>query len=622
MVKATDSTLFIGTSGGQLYALNEKALHRCDLPGQPYDINDICAWADNYVISSKSQTYIIDKNLKHARLLYNNGLVVPAIGLLPAAGRGIYFISPVTTGKMENGKFTLLRSPGATNCCMAYLSKTRLLTGTHDGLYVLNLPDNRLERITQTKGMRINALKKNEQGGISVCTRGYGLYNIDTMERITEMADIPGRIINDICYTASGTVICTNKGVFVKKKGGNGWSQLYSEESNQVAAYGGRLFVGSAYGLIAFDPSVPDAIKPPVLQLASIKAGDSIYRCNGETLSFGNRQNDLEFNFDLPDFRSAARTLYYTLKGPVNRQTQIEGTTLHLNSLPPGRYIVSVSAYSGEKESKTIEISFFIHPAFWQTGWFICLAVLLFLALICCILLLIRLRIKKREQRKAALTRLVAEHKLTAIKAQINPHFISNALASIQQLIVTSEFDKAGLYLARFSMLIRNVLRHSDAPAVTLSEELSMIGLNIELEQLRFYEAFAFRTVIGEGIDPDTLFVPPLITQPITENAIWHGLLPLKGRVPVLTFSVSRESDVLVICIEDNGVGRRKDTVIKKESKGMALTRSRLENINLLHNIHSAKMEVEDLQDASGQPAGTRITLNIPYLLSDEDANT
>lgn len=122
-----------------------------------------------------------------------------------------------------------------------------------------------------------------------------------------------------------------------------------------------------------------------------------------------------------------------------------------------------------------------------------------------------------------------------------------------------------------------------------------------------------------ENTNLKTIFVPPLLLQPITENAIWHGLLPLKKlRKGKLIIKINMVDDLLYIYIEDNGVGRKKENSAIgniKESKGILITKQRIENINVLYNTTKADLFYEDLIDDNHNPIGTRVTIILPLNL-------
>ncbi|HYG49662.1 MAG TPA: histidine kinase, partial [Flavobacteriales bacterium] len=205
-------------------------------------------------------------------------------------------------------------------------------------------------------------------------------------------------------------------------------------------------------------------------------------------------------------------------------------------------------------------------------------------------------------------------------KAQINPHFISNSLSAIQLLIDSGNVDKANLYMAKFSLLIRYVLKYSDKSVTSLSDEVKILELNIELEQLRFTNSFTFRKNIAPELNLSEIFVRPLITQPFIENAIWHGLVPLKNeKQPEIILGVATIDQCIVISITDNGIGRD-NTKIKdpignnspRESMGTTLTKNRIENLNKLYKTRDAEIDIIDLYDSAGRPAGTCVQIKLP----------
>ncbi|MNE02607.1 Sensor histidine kinase YpdA [compost metagenome] len=238
----------------------------------------------------------------------------------------------------------------------------------------------------------------------------------------------------------------------------------------------------------------------------------------------------------------------YKLEGPSALQGVTEGTQIHLQNLNPGSYTLTTRPIVERIHGKDLELvtRFYIKPAFWQTTFFFVFV------LICCFALtvfcswLIMRRKRKREKEQMRIEKLLTEYQLTALKAQVDPHFMSNSLVAIQELILRKETSKANQYIARFSMLIRHLLNYSDQPVISLRNELKIMDLYIDLEQLRFNNRFVFIKVIDENIQTDQLYIPALITQSLIENAIWHGLLPLtEERTPTLTLSVQIKGDTL-----------------------------------------------------------------------------
>lgn len=231
------------------------------------------------------------------------------------------------------------------------------------------------------------------------------------------------------------------------------------------------------------------------------------------------------------------------------------------------------------------------------------------------ILLLIRNRQNLRKQKEFyELNNRVKELEIKVIKSQMNPHFISNSLAAIQHLIHKKEIEKAGMYLAKFSFFLRQVLDLSESTYISLKEELEMARLNVELEQLRFGENFSFELWIAEGINTAHIQIPSLIMQPFIENAIWHGLMPLKGRDPRLQISVNEHQHTVYVSIKDNGVGRTHSVNPQKKSRGTKLVMDKIESINALSEGAVYKLEIADLLDNEGKPSGTKVIIHLQAL--------
>lgn len=246
--------------------------------------------------------------------------------------------------------------------------------------------------------------------------------------------------------------------------------------------------------------------------------------------------------------------------------------------------------------------------------------IIIIILIVVIILLLIRNKRNLKKQKEFyELNHRIKELEIKVIKSQMNPHFISNSLAAIQNLIYKKEIERAGQYLAKFSFFLRQVLDYSDKTYITLKEELDIAKLNIELEQLRFGDNFTFELKIDKGIDTSLVVIPSLVTQPFIENAIWHGLLPLKKRNPKLQLHIFLNKQLVYVSIEDNGIGRKESAIVSgKNSKGTKLVLDKIESINRLRESTDYKLEIEDLYDELGAPAGTRIIIQLSTYISEE----
>jgi Histidine kinase/Tetratricopeptide repeat len=221
------------------------------------------------------------------------------------------------------------------------------------------------------------------------------------------------------------------------------------------------------------------------------------------------------------------------------------------------------------------------------------------------------------EKRQAELQQQSSELEMQALRAQMNPHFIFNCLSSINKFILKNESRAASDYLTRFSRLIRRVLTNSQLRMIPLSDEVEMLRLYLDMERLRFDNSFEYHIIFANAIEPETIYVPPMLLQPICENAIWHGLMHMEGHGK-LDVVMQIEDDKLHCTITDNGIGRSKAAEINKQSPdkqqsfGLKITNDRIALFNDQKQTESF-LRTEDVVDKAGKIAGTKVSLVINY---------
>lgn len=213
-------------------------------------------------------------------------------------------------------------------------------------------------------------------------------------------------------------------------------------------------------------------------------------------------------------------------------------------------------------------------------------------------------------QLKSALKAEMAELEMKALRAQMNPHFIFNSLNSIGNYLLQNDTRAADDYLARFAQLMRLVLENSEQKEVPLSRDLKALELYMQLEAFRLGNKFSYAIHVDESVDPDDLYVPPSLLQPLVENSIWHGIMPKKGNGHIGIF-VKNENGMTSYVVEDDGVGIKNINVQSSEKKhdslGMKITRSRIEMLN--HVKHSnASIHWYPLEN------GTRVQVLLPQV--------
>ena len=223
----------------------------------------------------------------------------------------------------------------------------------------------------------------------------------------------------------------------------------------------------------------------------------------------------------------------------------------------------------------------------------------------------------QNESMRTEWQRAAADLEMQALRARMNPHFIFNCLSSINRFILKNKPDKASDYLTRFSRLIRLVLINSQKQLITLEEEMEMLRLYIDMERLRFKNSFDYSITYTNDVALSHILIPPLLLQPFCENAIWHGLMHKEGQGH-LSIRFNMDRDILNCSITDDGIGREKAVEIKsragerQKSLGLKLTAARLALFNEGSSIHTS-YEMEDVEDAAGNIAGTRVILKIRY---------
>lgn len=223
-------------------------------------------------------------------------------------------------------------------------------------------------------------------------------------------------------------------------------------------------------------------------------------------------------------------------------------------------------------------------------------------------------KLKMANKEKLHLKQMAFENKISALRAQMNPHFIFNSLNSIQHLIISDKKEGAIKYLNKFSSLMRNLLESSIEKNIVLTEEINLLHKYLELESLRFDNAFNFKIKVHENINPDLVEVPILIVQPFVENALHHGLLSKKEGEKILKIYFKKEKNNLVCEIDDNGIGREASQKLKpllksdKKSRGIEVTQKRLQiqNDDAQNNI-----TIIDKYNEKGEPAGTKVIIKI-----------
>jgi ligand-binding sensor domain-containing protein len=512
------------------------------------------------------------------------------------------------------------------------------------GVYCYDKTNNELKHFSTKEGLLpgdVNALAEDDNGNMYVATTT-GLSIIDK----------PGRIKT---YTAANGLKYNTCMALVKDKAGNIWISnyncilkfspatqtfsYYDERSGLTgedfrvnaacAAANGLLYWGTEKGIIYFDPArLNNAFSASEVLISQATIADSNhYFTKSSLFDLEHDRNSASFYFTSPDIYSNKNIIYqYRLTGlDKSWINSFDQRQVNYNSLSPGNYVFRVrTSHDGMnwKESMN-QITLNILPAFWQTWWF---KLLLFILIVVLIYYLFRRRvaaIREKEKTRTNYERKIAEVEMSSLRAQMNPHFMFNSLNSINNFILKNDPDNASDYLTKFSRLMRLILDNSRSEWVLLENELKALQLYIELEAVRFDNAFDYSIEVTQDVNPETVMVPPLIIQPYVENAIWHGLLHRKepgGRIDIRLW---KNNGTFYIEVEDNGVGRdeakrlKSKTATKQKSHGMQITAQRIEVVNKVYNV-GAGVTISDLGDKMGN-SGTSVLISFKYKTHDSN---
>lgn len=396
----------------------------------------------------------------------------------------------------------------------------------------------------------------------------------------------------------------------------------------------GNLWFGTVDGLFVYKGRDPNKAqrKPPVLKLNEFRiVFESIE--NTEYADFykeGIMVNKLVLPYDQNHISFTFKAIHYTFAKNIKYRWILEGaepnwtpsTTINIATypnLPPGDYTFKLQATIDELwDSEPVSISFTIDKPYWEKFWFKAAYYTVIVIVLVLIILLLLIRQKRKGKalnEKLKLEKNLLELEQKALRLQMNPHFIFNALNSIHNLIILNDSDKARYALSKFSKLMRRVLENSREKFISIDDEVETLQNYVQLERLTSNLNIDLKFEYGEDVDTAEQILPPLMIQPFVENAIVHGLMgnDQKGEIKV-SFKWMTEN-ILECSIQDNGRGRLKANEIKAQketyhkSTALKVAQERLANLN--QEVGFVPFEIIDLLDENKQPSGTKVIIRI-----------
>lgn len=393
----------------------------------------------------------------------------------------------------------------------------------------------------------------------------------------------------------------------------NKYDGLYHRGVTGLTVMKDTVYTVSPSGVAYFPINMPSKnLVSPKARITKIKALEKEFSTSNEIyLPFD--ESEIEIYMQGIALKSQGDLICeYRIKELNEKWTQRKGTrtTAVYSGLSEGDYIFEFRVRNEDKVASELQsFRFKVKPPIYRTWWFRSLAILLGIGILYFVV--------KRQLSRLRLEKSLKSTEIKAIKAQMNPHFLFNALNSIQDLVLEENFVAANGYLGKFSDLVRATLSNSEKEFILLIEEMEILQLYLQLEKLRFGEDLNVELSIHvEEERQEEIKIPPMLIQPYLENAIKHGLLHKKG-AKHLKLSFEIEQEQLICIIEDNGIGRKQSARIHKrrgQKHKSFSTDANEKKVDLINQLHRVSIEIKttDLLDHEGKVEGTRVCLVFP----------
>jgi sensor histidine kinase YesM len=498
--------------------------------------------------------------------------------------------------------------------------------GAAGGLFTID--DNgfkKIEKIGNTKVDLVYQLYVDKKNRLWICTdNGLFVYSNNTNKKVFTGNTQSSNFCKGITEDNDGKLWCaTWEGVYVI---GDNNTINYSSAEGLVSKICNTILYDSATNniYIGTDNGLSEV---KISNLKHDETNNNVYiGCNiSDTLIVNDKdklnsdQNNLNFYFSTPFYQENNKLQYEYKLDNGNWNTMLT-PSLYLSDLSSGKHVLYARAKKNGVlfTAKETVFTFTIAKAFYSTWWFWLLILLLVQFLFFKIINHYN-NIAKEKKLKQQLQQVeYVSLKQQAFTSLMNPHFIFNALNSVQHYVNRQDRLSANKYLSDFATLIRKNFDAAQKSFVSIEEELETIRLYLALEKMRFSDKFEYEITQSSEVEDEEWMLPSMVLQPYLENAIIHGLMPLTTK-GLLTIHASVKNQALQICISDNGVGMKKSKLYKTNTKhisrGMQLIKERLEMLSLLGR-EPIELAIE-LYRPNEENEGTVVKLSFPLSIYD-----
>jgi len=354
---------------------------------------------------------------------------------------------------------------------------------------------------------------------------------------------------------------------------------------------------------------------PPKIFFTSIKTNNLKYSI-ADTIKIAYRQSaNLKISFEkIVEVGHEVSQQYSISKNEKENWIDINGDEINLVNSGYGIYTVKLRAKTLSSDyCAPVRFTLIIDRPYWAKWWFITL-IASFFVLIIVILARIRFRYILRRNVKAHESQvkfIKSEYK--ALNALMNPHFVFNTLNNVQGLVNRNDKLAANEYIRVFADLIRQNMHNLSKELIPLQKEIDLVVNYLLLERLRFKELLNYKLDIADNLDLSEIMVPPLLVQPLVENSIKHGILPLESIKGMVQINIFERAGILFIEVRDNGVGMARAEEKSKralhESFGMDNIKKRIEQLSIILN---KKIALDVSEENESDVTWTVVTIRIP----------
>lgn len=393
-----------------------------------------------------------------------------------------------------------------------------------------------------------------------------------------------------------------------------------------------QILIIDQKSIITFSPHEIEAInRTPLINLKKIShkgidinwtysdRDELSERIESNKLELNYSKSLIAFEFESSNTIGKDRILYRSRLIPNTKGWSAFSTNpnIYLNNIKPGNYTLKVQAYykNFPSDVQSIEYNFSINSPWYNNVFTRIVYVVLSIVFIVLIVNYRFKQVKLKDESKLMLRERMALIKMEALQMHMNPHFIFNAMNSLQSSVLENDTEKSLEFIGEFSSLIRTTLENASKQLISFKEELSYIENYLRVEQIRYGKNIEYSINISDNVELNKLLIPPMLIQPHIENAIKYSI---PEDISYIIISISRFHNQVSCMIEDNGMGRSLSSKMKKQhqSKGQKITNERIQLLNFYYKKEDQfKFEIEDLYDENNNPSGTRVTIFFPAMI-------